>query len=912
MRCLIGVIMILAIGYSQGVTAHAEHDKARFVASNGEDIGNCGNRFRPCKTVTYAAQKANKGDTILVAQGQYQIKSEQDLLYFTGQIVPVLGGYNQVEQYQAQSPDTYLTTVSGVPVKYAQQLSQQGFNVISDTKGLAKLSAQAKGLNSTKLQMMQQKQVSKACVENSADGFECNNMSLLAHLPLSDFPNNPSAANDIWGHVDLNTQKEYAIVGLINGAAVIDVTSPTAPEVVGSILGLSSSWRDIKVYQYFDPASLRWKAYAYSTTEANEGLTIIDLNDLENGISLVRRQTTDATAHNIYISNLDYSLNIPLAGQEPAVHILGSNLFGGSFRSYSLSDPETLGATYSNSSGSRNDYTHDAASLIVNDARAQTDCVQANNNDCLVFLDFNEDELIVWDHTDKNQPIELGAGSYPNAEYTHSGWTSDDKQFVIVHDELDEQRHSLNTTLNIFDISSLTTPTLVGTWTGPTRAIDHNGFVRGNRYYMSNYERGVTVLDITDPSSPVEVGFFDTYPVSNNAGFNGAWGIYPFLPSGNIIVSDINSGLYILQDQTLDNNTATLHFETKQTSVNEGQSISIAVNKTGNGASTVGYEILPGSANLEDFEITSGELQWSTNDTESQNIVLQTTSDDLDEITETLFIRLFDPKNGATLVNPSIATVQIIDALNQGQIVFATNEITVQETSGTVQVAVTRQGGSDGELSVNYLLSPETALLDVDANGVNGTLTWTDGDSADKFIDITIINDSETETQESLLLTLSSDSPNTLGDQSTLTIAIRDDESNQAPVATLGDNFEVNTRQSVTLVGSGSDPENQPLSYQWQQLSGTTVTINNANNAQASFTAPSGATTLEFSLTVTDDFGLTSTANISVTVVAVAQPQSNSSGGGSVSFWLLMGLISVFLQRAIPIRRTTFDFFNQR
>ena len=189
-----------------------------------------------------------------------------------------------------------------------------------------------------------------------------------------------------------------------------------------------------------------------------------------------------------------------------------------------MSDPEALGATYTNASSTRSDYTHDATSLTINDARAQTDCVQANNTDCLVILDFNEDNLRVWDHTDEKQAIELGSSSYPNAEYTHSGWWSEDKQYVIVHDELDEQTHGLNTTLNIFDISSLSTPTLVGTWSGPTRAIDHNGFVRGNRYYMSTYERGLTVLDITDPSAPVEAGFFDTYPVSDNAGFNGAWG----------------------------------------------------------------------------------------------------------------------------------------------------------------------------------------------------------------------------------------------------------------------------------------------------------------------------------------------------------------------------------------------------
>lgn len=897
MRYLIGVIMILAIGYSQGVKAHAEHDKARFVANNGEDQGNCNNRFRPCKTITYAAQKANKGDSILVAQGQYVVESEQDLLYFTGQIVPVLGGFNQVEQYQAQNPDTYLTSISGVPNEYAEQLNKQGFHVIHDTKGSTNSRLQGKNLNLSQLQLMQQKQVNSTCIDGNAEGFSCNNMSLLAHIPLADFPSNPSSANDIWGHVDLNTLKEYAIIGLRNGVAVVDVTIPTSPQIVGSISGLSSTWRDIKVYQYFDSATLRWQAFAYATTEADEGLTIIDLNDLENGISLVRRQTIDRSAHNIYISNVDYSFNTALAGQEPLVHILGSNNFSGSFRSYTLSDPETLGSTYSNSTGNRNDYTHDATSLTINDVRAQTDCAQATNGDCLVILDFNEDSLRIWEHSDKNLAIELGSSSYPNVEYTHSGWYSEDKQYVIVHDELDEQRHNLNTTLNIFDISSLSTPTLVATWSGPTRATDHNGFVRGNRYYMSNYERGVTVLDITDPATPIEVGFFDTYPVSNNSGFNGAWGVYPFLPSGNILVSDINSGLFIIADQTLESDNGNITFDTQQLNVDEGQSISLAVTKTGNAASTVSYQILPGSANLEDADFTGGELQWAANDIQTKNIVLQTNSDLLDETTESVFIRLFDPRNGATLVSPSIATVQINDALQQGQIVFSTDEITVKETDGTAQIAVTRQGGSDGIIAVSYLTSSNSAILGVDANGTSGSLEWLDGDSTDKFIDITLIDDNETETSESLVISLSATASNVLGNQSILDLVIRDDESNQGPTASAGDNSEVNTRQSVTLTGSGTDPEAQPLEYLWQQIAGTNVTINNANSPQASFSAPSTAGSLEFSLTITDDFGVTQSDNVSVTVIASVQTPETTSGGGTLNYWLLLGLLIILMQK---------------
>ena len=166
-----------------------------------------------------------------------------------------------------------------------------------------------------------------------------------------------------------------------------------------------------------------------------------------------------------------------------------------------------------------------------------------------IFIDFNEKEMKLWDISDASSSKLLGAAEYSDVSkanmYVHSGWGSEDQQYVFVHDEFDEYKGGLNSTLRIFSIKDLNNPAQVGQWTGPTRAIDHNGFVRGNRYYMSNYERGLTVLDISNPAAPTEIGFFDTFTPSNNASFNGAWGTYPFLPSGNILVSDINSGLYV-------------------------------------------------------------------------------------------------------------------------------------------------------------------------------------------------------------------------------------------------------------------------------------------------------------------------------------------------------------------------------
>lgn len=923
MRILISGFMLLAISFNHDLLAHAEPEKPRFVAVSGADSGRCHDHDRPCKTISYAAQQAGKGDEILVAQGLYNIESEQDLFYLVAQAVPVLGGYSQVDHYQQQKPAIYLTTISGIPAEFADQMNKQGFKTIRDTKQQGQPLLSAKSLNFNQLQTMQSKQTAVQCVDGFSATYPCQNISLLAHVPLTDFPNNPGSASDIWGHIDLNTNQEYALLGLRNGISVIDVSTPEHPVIVDTIAGLSSTWRDIKVYQFFDQTNKRWKAYAYATTEANEGLMIIDLSNLPAEISLVRRQTTDRSAHNIYISNVDYGLNIALPDATPSVHIVGSENFGGALRSYSLRDPEILEATFTpDSANPSGDYTHDASSVLISDSRAQTECPQADEIGCLLILDFNEKELRLWDHSNENQSIELSSSTYPNAEYTHSGWWSEDKQFVIVHDELDEQRHTLNTTLNIFDISSLTLPIPVGTWTGPTRAIDHNGYVRGNRYYMSNYERGLTILDISDPATPVEVGYFDTYPVSDNAAFNGAWGVYPFLPSGTILVSDINSGLYILKDETLQSDTGSIAISSGNLLVNEGETIRIQVNKSGSGSTRVGYEVLPGSATVEDFTPTgssqqSGELSWASGDTQAKFIELKINTDFIIEASEIFFIRLFDPRNGATLTAPNITQVKIAGLANRGTVSFTTEEFTVKETDTNITIPVSRIAGFDEAISVNYQLRPDTAQPGEDAIALSGSLIWQDGDASNKTIEIDLINDELSEQQESLLLVLSATDTELLGTVSQTRIIIRDDESNLPPVANAGNDSQVNTSQLVQLNGTAEDPEQEALEILWQQVSGETVTLNNANTAQANFTAPNTAGTLTFSLTVTDDFAITAVDNVSVSVVAPPPPQFNSSGGGGGLYYILL-LSGVLVGiRLVPIalnrhNRRKFQQTNQQ
>ena len=122
-------------------------------------------------------------------------------------------------------------------------------------------------------------------ISGKAGIYPCKNIDFLAHISLDQFTGQHGAASDIWGWVDLNDQHEYAIIGLQNGTAVVDVTDPQNPSEISMIPGKSATWRDIKVYQFFDNQANRWKAYAYVTVDKPDepqALQIIDLTGITN------------------------------------------------------------------------------------------------------------------------------------------------------------------------------------------------------------------------------------------------------------------------------------------------------------------------------------------------------------------------------------------------------------------------------------------------------------------------------------------------------------------------------------------------------------------------------------------------------------------------------------------------------
>jgi len=878
---------LLSLLFAGGVMADVD-DTPLFVAASGNDTGLCQSEAKPCRTLGFALQRVGKNGQIRVGDGSYELSEPADVVYLLSAAIDVRGSYANGAG----------STIVGVPPQFAARLAAKGFRVIADSKGLGQALAQSQ-------ESLRSNTAATACVGGFAGAFPCDKVDLLAHVA----DRTPASRGaDIWGFVDLNTHREYAIVGYSSGTAIYDVSNAEQPREVGFIDGQSTTWRDIKVHQFWNAVDARWNAYAYVTADnASDGLFIIDLSQLPHRVARISYASDFAEAHNVFLTDTDFSTGLSLTGDAPSLILAGSNLSDGRFRAYSLTNPAAPAftaapATPANQPGGDRLYMHDAASMVVTDSRKDTQCVNAGGSDhCDVLFDFNESTVDIWDVTQASNPVRLSQLPYANASYTHSGWPTEDQQFLFIQDELDERDRLLPTTLRAVDISVLTAPVHSGTWTGPNRAIDHNGFVRGNRYYMSNYSRGLSILDISNAASPSLIGRFDTYPSSDVVGFPGNWGTYPFFPSGNIALSDIDSGFYLVADNTLDAPQGTLSFAVDAYGADETQSVSMTVRRTGGsmGAISVRWQTIAATADFDDITTSNGILNWADGDASNRTINLGLTNDGRVEGLERVLVKLQAPTGGATLSSPSIASAWLSDPGDAAIVAFSTDAATITERGFATAVAVIKRTGSaNGTMSVDYAITGGNAGNGSDYNGpATGTISWPDGDANPRWLEYEITDDGSGETDEFFELTLSSPSGGSVGTNSVLRVNILDGTgSNSAPNSVAGASQTVASGRTVTLDGNASnDPDGDSLTYSWSQTMGPAVTLSDANSAAASFIAPSvrSDTLLQFQLEVIDPSGLVDASTATVTVSAGSGGES--SGGGSVGLWTLLGLVALIV-----------------
>lgn len=366
------------------------------------------------------------------------------------------------------------------------------------------------------------------CENGLAGSYPCNGYDLLARISISAM--GAQAGNDIWGWTDTSTGKEYALMGLDNGTAFIDISDDVTPVYLGKLptATTASPWRDVKVYG----------EYAYIVSEANDhGVQVFDLKKLRSVTNAPQTFSADGS-----YSGLGNAHNIVINEQSGFAYPVGTNTndeFNGGVHFLNLQnplDPILVGGW------GVNGYTHDAQVVSYNGP-------DENYLGAELFIGANEDQVVVVDITNKEAPVTLSTVPYPNIGYTHQGWFTEDQRYFILGDELDEINQGFRTRTLIFDMTDLENPILHHTYSGPTNAIDHNGYVLGDEFFLANYTAGVRVLDISGIAdrTVTEKAFFDTYPSNDNTEFSGVWSVYPYFESGKIIVSDIDNGFFIIK-----------------------------------------------------------------------------------------------------------------------------------------------------------------------------------------------------------------------------------------------------------------------------------------------------------------------------------------------------------------------------
>ena len=331
------------------------------------------------------------------------------------------------------------------------------------------------------------------------------NLTQLGYIDLYSM-HGDNDLSDVWGYVD-PSGNEYAIVGLQNGTSVCHVTSPATASEVFFEPGMSSIWRDMKV----------WNDHAFITTEATNGLLVIDLSTLSAGTPVALATSyyygppgdTWESAHNLFID------------ENGVCYIFGANRDNGGCIMLDVTDPTNIIEL-----GKIEDwYVHDGV------------C----KNDTLYLAHISDGFMTVWDVADKTNPVMLGSSPTPG-NFSHNIWFSDDLNYVYTTDEIPNGyigEYNVSDPTNIFETDRIQSSPGMD-------VIPHNAHFLNDYVITSYYRDGITIHDVSNKGNMVEVGNFDTSPAFTGDGFNGCWGAYPWLPSGNILASDIENGLYIL------------------------------------------------------------------------------------------------------------------------------------------------------------------------------------------------------------------------------------------------------------------------------------------------------------------------------------------------------------------------------
>ncbi len=386
------------------------------------------------------------------------------------------------------------------------------------------------------------------CIDGNAAGYPCSLVDLVGFLPLADMGARPGIAlNDAWGWVDPETDQRWALMGREDGVAFVEITDPANPRYAGELPMPSTAqanvWRDIKVDGWYTFVV----ADGSGGRQGLHGMQVFDLRRLRSATGAPVTFGSDA-----HYTEFNVAHNIVVNEETDRAYVVGARLDQRSCSSglhiVDISDP--LSPTFAGCFADRG--TGRAGTGYVHDAQ----CVVYEGPDRTyqgreICVGSNETAISIADVTDAANPVGVSRGTYPSAAYVHQGWFTEDHQYFIQNDELDERVFDERTHTYIWDVRDLDDPVLLTAFVSDVVSTDHNLYVRDSFVYQANYSSGLRVMDISDPSSPFIAGHFDTRPNDSAVNFAGAWTAWPFPDSDLVIISSRGEGLFVVRPSPL-------------------------------------------------------------------------------------------------------------------------------------------------------------------------------------------------------------------------------------------------------------------------------------------------------------------------------------------------------------------------
>lgn len=348
-----------------------------------------------------------------------------------------------------------------------------------------------------------------ANVDDGSCSRQSDNVNVFGQWSDSSLPINglEGSYNDVEG-ISVNG-REFAIIGSTTGTHIIDITEMEALSEVTHLPGAYSGNVTHRDY-HLDGNIL----YAVCDQGAST-LQIFDLAELPNAVTtLYDSDALIRTAHNVFVDNdndLLYACSMQRTGLSTPVLILD------------VSDP--------------------SAPLEVMDlSNIVSSChdIYVENN--LAWVNAGGTGTLVVEITPTPSLVGI-IDEYPFQGGNHSGWWVVEDQIYVFADETHGSPLKVVDTSDLSDMNVLST---LSSGTAPN-AIPHNLMIRDDLVFVSYYHDGLQVFDISDPSTPSVVAYFDTYAPDHHNGYAGAWGVHAALPSGKVLISDVQSGLFVLE-----------------------------------------------------------------------------------------------------------------------------------------------------------------------------------------------------------------------------------------------------------------------------------------------------------------------------------------------------------------------------